>query len=71
MRQRVRLQQRVAVLRGGDRVHDERAIPSRCTLSAIAAMIGADASMPVLAASTPMSLATDSICSATACGGSS
>jgi hypothetical protein len=34
-------------------------------------MIAAEASMPVFAAPTPMSEATDSICSATAFGGSS
>ncbi len=45
--------------------------PSRVTASAIAAMIGAEASMPVLAAPIPMSVATDSIWSATVCGGNS
>jgi hypothetical protein len=46
-------------------------ISSRDTVSATAAMIAAEASMPVFAAPTPMSVATDSICSATAAGGSS
>ena len=45
--------------------------PRRCTVSATASMIAADASMPVFAASTPMSVTTDSICSATAFGASS
>ena len=45
--------------------------PSRRTASATAVITGAEASMPVLAAPTPMSVATDSICSATAWAGSS
>jgi hypothetical protein len=43
----------------------------RSQAPATASMMGAEASIPVLAASTPMSVATDSICSNTAPGSSS
>ena len=46
-------------------------MPNRVIVSATAHMISLEASMPVLVAPTPMSVATDSICSATACAGSS
>jgi hypothetical protein len=44
---------------------------NRSQASATVSMMGAEASIPVLAASTPMSVATDSICSNTARGSSS
>ena len=45
-------------------------IPVRSQASAIAWMIGVVASIPVLTASSPMSVATASICAATVSGGS-
>jgi hypothetical protein len=45
--------------------------PSRRQVAATAAMMPADASIPVLAACTPMSVTTASICAATTSSGTS
>jgi len=70
-RQRILTQQRIAVLRARYWIDDEGSVRSRRTVWVAVSMLAADASIPVLAASTPMSDATDSICAATVSGGNS